>query len=55
MKITRDDPEKNIAIPFSHVFGSSYITYILPLDPVFENEEDVFKYRMGEEKYQSTL
>ena len=55
MKITRDDPEKNISIPFSHVFGSSYITYILPLDPVFEDEEEVFRYRIGEEKYQSTL
>ena len=55
MKLARDDPEKNVAIPFRHVFGISLITYILPLDPVFENEDDVFKYRLGDDKFQSTM
>jgi hypothetical protein len=55
MKMARDDPEKNIPVPFLHVFGSSLISYILPFDPVFTNEEEVFKYRLGEEKYQSAL
>jgi hypothetical protein len=55
MKMARDDPEKNIPVPFLHVFGSSFISYILPFDPVFTNEEEVFKYRLGEEKYQSAL
>ena len=55
MKLARDDPEKNVAIPFRHVFGTSFITYILPLDPVFENEEEVFKYRLGDDKFQSTM
>lgn len=53
--MTRDDPEKNIAVPFSHVFGSNIISYFLPFDPVFTNEEEVYKYRLGEEKYQSAL
>jgi hypothetical protein len=49
------EPEKGIPVPFSHVFGSNWLSYFLPLDPVFDNEEDVFNYRLGEEKYHSLL
>ena len=55
MKIGRDDPGKCSALPFKNVFGSSCLSYVLPLDPVFTNEEEVFSYRIGEEKYQSLL
>ena len=55
MKLSRDDPEKCHPVPFNHVFGSSCLSYILPLDPIFTNEEEVFFYRLGEEKYQSLL
>lgn len=55
MKLGRDDPGKCSAIPFRNVFGSSFLSYFLPIDPVFTNEEEVFSYRIGEEKYQSFL
>jgi hypothetical protein len=55
MKGNRDVSDSAVAVPFSHVFGSSFVTYFLPLDPFFTNEEDVLFYRLGEEKYQSIL
>ena len=55
MKTTRDGPESGTPVPFHHVFGSWWPAYFLPLDPYFENEEEVFKYRLGDEKYQSLL
>jgi hypothetical protein len=55
MKGNRDALDSATPVPFSHVFGSSYLSYFLPLDPVFTNEEEVFFYRLGEEKYRSIL
>ena len=55
MKTSRDGPENGTPVPFHHVFGSWWPAYFLPLDPYFENEEEVFKYRLGDEKYQSLL
>ena len=55
MKTTQHGPESGTPVPFHHVFGSWWPAYFLPLDPYFENEEEVFKYRLGDEKYQSLL
>ena len=55
MKASRADSDKSHAVPFNHVFGSNCISYLLPIDPSFTNEEEVLFYRLGEEKYQSLL
>lgn len=39
------------SISFHHVFGSQWISFLLPLDPVFDNEEEVFHYRVGNTPY----
>ena len=55
MKVSRDGPESGTPVPFNHVFGDWWPAYFLPIDPYFANEEEVFKYRLGDEKYQSLL
>lgn len=38
-------------VPFNHVFGDWTLAYFLPLDPVFEDEEAVFSYTIGDSDY----
>ena len=45
--------EVGTPVPFTHVFGVSLVTYFLPLDPVWENEEEVFNYRIADELFSS--
>jgi hypothetical protein len=52
MKSSREGPESGTPVPFQDVFGSWWLAYFLPLDPYFDNEEEVFKYKLGDEKYQ---
>ena len=53
MKLKKDDPEMGTPVPFTQVFGVSWPTYFLPLDPVWENEEEVFHYRLADELFSS--
>jgi hypothetical protein len=54
MKFKSTEPEpEGTPIPFTHVFGVYWPAYFLPLDPLFDNEEEVFQYRLGDDKYQS--
>ena len=46
-----DVPPVGQSISFQHVFGSRWISYVLPLDPVFDNEEEVLHYRVGSTPY----
>ena len=51
MKLKDDDEVFNDSIPFQHVFGISWLSYVIPIDPVFENEDEVFRYRLGSKPY----
>ena len=44
MKLKSDDPEEGTPVPFEHVFGSYILAWFLPLDPIFEDEDEVYKY-----------
>ena len=39
--------ERRNSIPFKYVFGIYWLAYFLPIDPVFENEEEVLQYRIS--------
>jgi len=51
MKLKADDPEDGTPIPLSHVFGTWWPAWFLPLDPIFEDDEAVFHYVLQEEPY----
>ncbi len=46
LKLNRDQFEKRDPIPFSHVFGDNWWFALLPVDPYFRDQDEVFRYRI---------
>lgn len=46
MQLRRGQPNSEAPIPLRHVFGDSPIRYLLPLEPVFKDPEEVLHYRI---------
>jgi hypothetical protein len=51
MKLKEDEPLEGQPVPFTHVFGVWWPAYFIPLDPVFDDEETVFHYRLEDTDY----
>eukprot|EP01038_Epipyxis_sp_PR26KG_P005165 gene5166-7190_t len=55
MKIKADTVLSNVRpIPISHVFGKQWYFHWLPINPVFDNNEEVLQYRLGADRYSPT-
>lgn len=42
-------------VPFAHVFGMRWISFVCPLAPTFADEDAVFKYKILSKKYSSDV
>lgn len=51
MKLKKNEPEDGIPVPFEHVFGAFGLSYFLPFDPVFADEEAVYHYCIKDGPY----
>ena len=49
------DTETFQPVAFIEVFGISWISYILPLNPVFADNEVVLKYKLKREYYPTNV
>lgn len=53
MKMSPNVVYESHPVPFRHVFGTSYLSYIFPIDPVFDplDQDEIFQYQIKSEPF----